>query len=323
MNPYADIDNRDVLDPPRTTMNYVESITGLFRNRFWFLTMLAPAIVYLPQAAMGPVTSFGINPMLFLRTAISVLGYLVLQGYVFQITSSLIATNGKTYSTFDLRHLKTYAIRGAGLLAWSVLFGLVDAAIVFRRDSHGGMGPYFYAMLFFTWVSGSHGNSTLSFALGSLLRPMMFRAGCSQDFRLAFDSRWETDFVKKMWIEMIVSALVVLLVAIVTAVPIVALAIYLSRSGVPMATVAVGIASLPSSLICHFVRGHLDFQMYQVYLSRGGVPMQNQPGDIPSVPDRPVVDEVTAGYTPDPSNPYAAPASRGYNPTKAIGDKKP
>jgi hypothetical protein len=34
-------------------------------------------------------------------------------------------------------------------------------------------------------------------------------------------------------------------------------------------------------------------------------------------------DELTKGYTPDLSNPYSAPAARGYNPTKAIGDKKP
>lgn len=322
MNPYADVDNRDVLAPPRTTMDYVEALTGIFRNRFWFLTMLAPAIVYLPQAALGPVTPPGIHLALAFRIAISILGYLVLQGYVFQITSSLIATNGRTYPTFNLGHLRTYAIRGAGLLAWSFLFGLLDAAILLKRDYGGGLGPYLYGALFLTWVGGAHGNSMVSFTLGSLLRPLMFHAGCSQEFRLAFDWRWAIDFVKKMWVEMIVSVLFILLVIVVTAVSIIGLAIHLSRFGIPMGTAAVGFASLPSAIAVHFVRGHLDFQMYQVYLSRGGIPIQNKPSEAPSLPEGAVVEEVIADYTPDPSNPYAAPASRGYNPTASTGDTK-
>jgi hypothetical protein len=77
----------------------------------------------------------------------------------------------------------------------------------------------------------------------------------AQDFTAGFDLAWIKDFVAKTWVEVLISALVLILVA----------------HAVILCTCFVGLlAVIP---LVPLVQAHLWYQFYALYLSRGGTPV--------------------------------------------------
>jgi hypothetical protein len=95
-------------------------------------------------------------------------------------------------------------------------------------------------------------------ALSIVMTPLYLRAGLTYDFAQTFNFRWVGDFVRRMWLEVL---LVNLFQWLATAV-LMPLGCLLFCYGTLLATALLSIAS-----------GHLNWQLYELYLTRGGEPI--------------------------------------------------
>ena len=99
-------------------------------------------------------------------------------------------------------------------------------------------------------------------ALSVVLTPLYLRAGLTHDFAQTFNFRWIGNFVRRMWLEVL---LVNLFLWLATAV-LLPLGCLLFCYGFWLVLALLTVAS-----------GHLNWQLYELYLSRGGEPVPLRP----------------------------------------------
>jgi hypothetical protein len=103
-----------------------------------------------------------------------------------------------------------------------------------------------------------------------MLSPFFLRGGLSQDFGLMMNFRWALDYIQRMWVELILVHIFVILATI--AVLIIGCAMFCYG-------ILVGLA------LVTMVEAHLFCQLYELYLARGGepIPLKPLPADVPPV----------------------------------------
>jgi hypothetical protein len=225
---------------PLAGMDYMRMITYIFENPNWMMNILLAALCAL----------------------IPVIGGIVLQGYRYEVVIGLLATGGARYPDFDFGRFVDYLMRGL----WPFLVALVCSfaflpfvCLIVIAMSMGRAGEIIgllvnLAMLVFVPV----------FAL--LLIPMVFRAAMTLDFAQAFQIEWIKDFLKRVWVELILGILFLMVASMVLA---------------PLGLLACCVGILAVGPILMLAQGHLLFQVYSLYLARGGTPIQINYGSQP------------------------------------------
>jgi hypothetical protein len=107
------------------------------------------------------------------------------------------------------------------------------------------------------------GATVMSVLMTLVVTPLTIRAGLTQDFRASFDVAWIKDFIRRMWIETLLTQLFLMAVGILSA---------------SLGLLACLVGILPAIAFVSLVQGHLFLQLYQLYLTRGGEPIQLKKG---------------------------------------------
>lgn len=232
------------------------SYSQIFQNPNWFVNLL----------------------LLCVLAFIPIVNQLVLLGYQYEIIEVLHRRRRGVYPDFDFGRFADYLMRGVwpflvNLIASFVLvpvtliviylplFALVLGAIFGKESGMGeetGMLIGGICMVFLYAIG-----LTVLLALQMLMIPLQLRAGLSQEFGAAFDFGWSIDFVKKMWKEMIIAGLFLMVTYWLLAV----LGLLLFCVGIFLVV-----------FVVFYAYTHLLFQAYEIYLSRGGVPIPLKEG---------------------------------------------
>lgn len=142
-----------------------------------------------------------------------------------------------------------------GILFYAVMFGLtlfgvVAAAVLGEKVAGGIVGLLTLLALV--------GLLPLVLVGGLAVWAMALRSGLARDFATGFDYRWIVDFLRKMWLELLLAGLFLVVSALI-----------LEVLGLP--ALCVGILFV--GLIFALAGVHLTYQLYGVYLARGGMPV--------------------------------------------------
>lgn len=289
---------------PRSSIHYLESITAVVRAKWWIVTLFVPMLVFLPSRLVEAIPYLP-YPWLF-SAPVRIAEMLVFQGYIYHTTRTLFDSGGKSYELFDVRKLPIYVHR---TIAY-ILCALIVILIILADE-------LFFSRLLFRirFPLGAFVQVPIvSMLLWMFLQPLVFRAGCSQNWRAAFDWRWGVDFLRRMWLEVLLTSLFQGVIMVVCGIPIYIFGILLVRNnptiaGLQLGSQVIDLWPLGFLLIQHFVVSHLMFQLFEVYEHRGGVPFKYAAAD-PSKHEE-GIDFPPEQYTPDPANPYASPTSGG------------
>jgi uncharacterized protein DUF4013 len=257
-NPYASpagLPPKPPMEPP--ALRYLESFQYIFAHPEWVMNVVLAAVCAL----------------------IPVIGGIVVTGYAYEITESLHRFPGQLYPKFDFGRFSQYLMRGV----WPFLVGIVVGAVVTLPMTCIMLIPMFIIM----GMAGAAGDKDaagaaaglgmccvygsipfLSAALQVVMTPFLLRAGLAQDFAEAFKFNWAMDFLRKMWIE------IVLVILFLFAVGLFVLA--------PLTLVTCFIGAYPAMALALMAQAHLFCQLYNIYLARGGEPIPLKPWDGPA-----------------------------------------
>jgi hypothetical protein len=238
--------------PGQSQMEYMRAYHYIFENPNWLTTVLYIGLLGLAAIIPG----VGLILQLFFL------------GYQFEVLEMLLRTRGTKYPDFDFGRIGEYLGRGVwpflvNLVASIVIVPVIYVALIVMVVMVGlaasvageNAGPI-VAILFGTVAFVVF--LALVMALTMLLVPMILRAGLSQDFVAAFQFNWIIDFVKKMYIEMILTGLFLM-----------ATAMALGLLGFLACFIGI-FAVVPILLLA---QTHLLYQLYSIYLTRGGMPV--------------------------------------------------
>lgn len=205
--------------------------------------------------------------------AIPIVGQLVLVGYLFVVIESMHRRKDDTdFPDFDFNQFVTYLVRGCWPVLVQFVVGLPFGLIVL------GSG----LVIFFSFTALGHGDETviitlivvvvlllmaLSVLLNVISAPLVLRAGLGQDFVAAFSFDFFRDFLGRMWKELLLSALFILITNF-----------FLSLLGL----LACYFGVFVTSALVMFAHHHLLYQIYELYLQRGGTPIPLK-DDVPNV----------------------------------------
>jgi hypothetical protein len=217
--------------------------------------------------------------LLGLCLLIPVLGSIIQLGYAYEITELRHRRIGQTYPVFDFNRLAPYVTRGvwAFLIIFivqsilSVIYQILVQGTMWGTMAAVGaneeVGTIVAAIVIPTVII-----TFLSLIVGitTAVRPLMLRAGLTQDFAQTVKFPWLGDFLKRMWLETLLVNLFTML-----------LSLLLMPFGVLLCCIGVVFASAFISI----AGSHLDWQLYELYLARGGepIPLKPLPGDVPPV----------------------------------------
>jgi hypothetical protein len=220
------------------------------------------------------------NVVLFgLCLLIPVLGVLIQFGYAYEITELQHRRPGSIYPKFDFNRFAVYVTRGV----WAFLiFFIVQTVlsvlyqILFQVTMFGTMaivqaneetGTIFAAIVIPVVIIGF---LSLIVAVMTCVRPLMLRAGLSQDFAQTVKFPWLMDFLRRMWRELLLINL---------------FHIVLSLALLPAGLLLCCIGMVFLSAFLAIAGAHFDWQLYELYLARGGepIPLKPLPADVPPV----------------------------------------
>jgi hypothetical protein len=235
-NPYSSPPPVGGMQPPVrpvTGMDYMRMITYVFENPNWFMTLL-----------LGGLCSI-----------IPVIGPIILQGYRYEVMISLLAAGGGGYPDFDFGRFGDYLMRGLWpfLVTLACSFALVPFYILIVLAAVAGgekagllIGLMQMAML------------VIMPAAMLILQPMLLRSALTLDFVQAFQVEWVKDFLKRVWIELLLSILFLGVASMVL---------------VPLGLVACCVGVILVAPVLALAQANMLFQVYSLYLSRGGTPI--------------------------------------------------
>jgi hypothetical protein len=231
-------------------MKYIYSYRFVFESANWVMNLLGAMV-----CRFVPV----LGPMVFL-------------GYAFEIIETLHRKKGSPYPDFDFNQLMKYLTRGLWPFLVQLIVRLPFVVI--------GMIVYLFLVVVMAFGVGKEhpGIAFVLFVLFYLvvcalfvlcafvMMPLMLRAGLTQDFKQAFSLDFMKDFIKRMWLEMVLLELFLLGTGIV-----------LSLIG--LLVFCIGI--YPAFALILYAEYHLLYQSYELYLERGGMPIPLKPEPVP------------------------------------------
>lgn len=237
-------------------IEYMRSFHYIFENPSWMTnTLLIMAAVVL--AGMVP--------------GVGIVLYIPLLGYLFLVVETLLVNGGQRYPDVDTNQLERYFYRGLWpflvnmvlSLAMMVIivpvfmigFGLM-MAVASAGGEEGAVALVILLPLMFI------GFMALTVALGIVMMPFILRAGLTQDFGQAFDWAWARDFIRRMWLDMLLANLFLI-----------AASLLLTFAGLLVFCVGAYFANA----IVFLAWAHMLYQIYALYLSRGGTPIPLKP----------------------------------------------
>ena len=260
----------------QTSLDYMRAYNYIFENPNWLTTVLMMGLACLTAVIPG----------------VSIILQLVIIGYQFETIDWLLKTQGRQYPNFEFGRLGDYLGRGL----WPFLVNLVTSIVLVPVLYIGGI----VGALVVAGVASGAGEELgpiLGFILGAIvlvvflailifttfyLAAMMLRSGLAQDFGSAFQFAWLQDFVRRMWLDMLLAGLFLVATGV---------ALYV----LGLLALCIGLFIVIPLII--LASAHLLYQLYVVYLSRGG---------------RPVAGTMT--YSQPPMPPRMGPMPPGYPP---------
>jgi len=242
-------------------MRYFQAYRFLFESPKWMTNLMIGAVCLI----------------------VPIVGQMVFQGYFFDIMEDkLRSRKGKGYPDFNFDRLMPYLVRGAwpfliqyvlqlplqmvsGGFALYIQFSVLSSM---RPATPGGpprIGDFPWALvLIFVGVV-----IVLGLVIGLITVPLSLRAGLGQDFAKAFNLSFFREFLGKMWVELILVELFLM----VTAPFVIAAGLLLCCIGV-----------LPAAALVTFAQYHLWYQLYELYLEKGGTPIPLKEPEPPTEP---------------------------------------
>ena len=141
--------------------------------------------------------------------------------------------------------------------------------IVFMISSKGNPDP----VLLWLFIVGLMLFSLLLNVILSLVKtPMLLRAGLTQDLGAAFSKAYTLDFLRKMWLELLLAGL------------------FLAFTSLPLVLLGEAccfIGVFPAIALVVMAEHHLYYQLYTLYLQRGGmaIPLKPEPATVTPTPE--------------------------------------
>jgi len=228
-----------------TGMQYLYAYNYVFENQNWIMNLLCGTVCQL----------------------IPFIGPLVFLGYQFEIVEALHRRPGRTYPDFDFNRFVDYLTRGV----WPFLVALLASVVIVPLMMVLVYGPMILIFLAGTADDAAAGIAAaiviplaillgvaLFVLIGLLMTPIVLRAGLAQDFGKAFDLAFAKGFVRRVWVEMVLACLFLMVTY-----PIILMG--------GMALCFVGV--YPAAVLFMLAQIHLVYQLYELYLARGGTPI--------------------------------------------------
>jgi len=253
MAPPVDLPPASLVIQPIQQMEYFRAYNYIFENPNWVMNVLMGFLCILSTAI------------------IPLLGQLLFMGYQFDVAQGLLMTQGTRYPSFDLNRFGDYLMRSLYPFVVSLVFilplvvilamgiGMVTAITAAAGGKEGEavaslviIPLMFFGMLAF-WL-----------VIMMFVIPLMMRAGLQQEFGAGFDFAWAFDFFKRVWLEILLSALFLAVTAVI-----------LSFLG--LLAFCVGVFAVQA--IVMLAQAHFWYQLYALYLGRGGqpIPLKSMP----------------------------------------------
>lgn len=241
--------------PPAVRFEYMRAYSYIFENPNWMTNVLWGFLCFL---------STGVIP---------IVGQLVFFGYQFEIIEALLMARGARYLDFDTNRFGDYIGRGIWPFLVQLLFGMIVivpgilftyvgaiavgalGAAIGGQDAGVPLAIIFVVLFFCT--------AMLCLTLLSMLTiPMTIRAGLSQDFGQAFNIGWAVNFIKKTWVEMLLSGLFIMASSMLF---------------MPLGLLACGVGVFAAQVIVMLGYTYFQYQLYALFLARGGEPIPLKP----------------------------------------------
>ena len=227
---------------------------------------------WLPTLLLTSVCSF-----------IPVLGHIALYGYCYEITESLFRHPGRLYPKFAFQRFGEYCTRGV----WVYILGLLIGGFLYLLVWIPLQLVFQFGIIFLL-QNARAGAIVLSIAAPLVLiysfllvlfvivvtTPFLLRAGLTQEFPLTFKFPWVKDYLRKMWLDVTLATLLVMVTA-----PILFL----------LGCAALGLGFFVAPILVLMLSAHLSSQLYLIYLERGGepIPLRPLPAEVPPLPSAP------------------------------------
>lgn len=231
---------------PRNSVDYIEAVSEVFGNPNWFVNILLAGVAIL-------VAAF-----------IPVVGGLFAWGYIGEIIGARAYGRTNSYPDFDLNRIGDYVMRGLWMslaafaasiciapvmiLAW----GLMAAMMATKNEALAVVG----FVIYFVMIIGAN------VAVFFVTCPLVIRAGMLNDLVSAFDFKWIMDFIKKMWLELLLGGIVLYFFAM-----------FIMLVG----CLALCVGYIPAIGVVAIMGGLFLTQLYQVYVYRGGQALPYKP----------------------------------------------
>jgi hypothetical protein len=223
-------------------MKYLYAYRFVFESPKWLANLVASTICQLVPY---------VGPIVFL-------------GYGFEMMEALHRRKQSRYPDFDTNRLMPYLLRGLwpflvqlvaslplALILIVVFFCLAMGVVLAPDDKRplllGVLVPIFFLAIL---LLGS------LFAL--VVIPLVLRAGLMQDFSQAFSRAFVMDFIKRVWLEVILLNLFVFATSLV-----------LTLAGM----LVFYFGAFAAAGLIAYAQIHLLHQIYELYLQRGGTPI--------------------------------------------------
>jgi hypothetical protein len=232
--------------PPFQGMDYQRSYKFIFEHTNWLVNV---ALVFVCQFI------------------IPIVGPIVCLGYFGEMIEHLHQRNPRgPYPNFDFGRFGDYLKRGIWPFLAAVVGSMILVPVIFAvifvmgaipalvgengRESGLIVGAIFMVMMVLYFA--------IIILLNVFLVPILLAAELTQEFAAAFNFNWILDFLRRVWKELLLSAMFLTVTA-------------LGLTFVGALLCCVGI--YPLTTLIFFAQTHLYYQLYELYLARGGQPL--------------------------------------------------
>jgi hypothetical protein len=239
--------------PDRTKLEYFRAYQAVLMSGNWPLNIFWGTLAF------------------FSSSVVPLVGGMVWTGYLYECVEQLHHTRGTEMPDFDVNRFGDYLTRGVFPFLVQLVIWIALGVCYFL------LYPFmFAAALTIEGVGEEHALIVLAtggvlylFTVAAviltpiiLLAPLMLRLGLSQDLSVGFRLSWWGDFLRRMWLELVLSTMFVLTTGLIMT----TLGCLLIIVGSYAAWAWVSLAS-----------AHLSWQLYDLYLARGGEPVPLKP----------------------------------------------
>ncbi len=203
-----------------------------------------------------------------------IVGQLVLFGYQMQIVISSQTSPDRTYPDFDVNKIGDYLLRGLwvwlaqlivgliyGVLAMFIFLPIMILSMALGVATENGGEPNPIAVItFFVIIFGT--SLLMSLCAMLVITPVAIRVGLTGNLSEAFQFQWHLDFVRRIFGQLILGAIFLVLSSVV-----------LTFLGMLLCFVGI----FPALGWFYLAQAQLYAQLYRLYLQRGGTPIQLVP----------------------------------------------